>query len=238
MDFGYDRSARWYDRIYSFKDYVAEAEMIRERIADRRPGARRLLDIACGTGEHLRHLREHFEVEGVDVSPAMLEIARAKLPGVPLHQADMRTLDLGRTFDAVICMFGATGHLADEAELGGAIGRMARHLVPGGVLIVEPWLTPDVFEAGRPSGLFIDEPELKLARISVSRVEGNRAMFDMHHLIATPGVVESFIEPLEITLFEIDAYRKAMEALGLEVDFDPKGPMDRGLFVAQRAAEQ
>lgn len=238
MHEGYELSARWYDAIYSFKDYAAEAAMVRERIDARRSGARRLLDVACGTGEHLRHLQARYEVEGVDVSPAMLEVARVKLPDVPLQQADMRTLDLRRTFDAVICMFGATGHLADEAQLAMAIERMARHLVPGGVLLVEPWLVPEVYRAGHIASRFVDEPELKIARMNVGRLEAGRAILDLHHLVATPDGVEHFVERLDMALFPHEAYRRAMEAVGLEVEFDPKGPMDRGLFMAQRTAER
>jgi SAM-dependent methyltransferase len=228
----YDRSARWYDKIYGFKDYAAEAEALRSLLEQHRPGMKRLLDVACGTGEHLRHLRAFYEVEGIDASPAMLEIARHKLPNVPFHLADMRTFDLGRTFDALICMFGAMGHLHDEAELHESVRRMAAHLTPGGVLIVEPWLTPEVFEPGRVSGLFVDEDELKLARMSVGRVEEGRAVLEMHHLVATPAGVESFVEPLSLTLFPHQAYFDALGAAGFQVRFDPRGPMGRGLFTA------
>jgi SAM-dependent methyltransferase len=228
---GYRQSARWYDAIYSFKDYAAEAEMLRSRIVERRPGARRLLDVACGTGEHLKHLQAHFDVEGLDAGAEILEIARAKLPGVPLHLGDMRHFDLGRTFDAAVCMFGAMGHLDSAAEVAQAIARIARHLEPGGVLIVEPFLTPDVFESGRPSARFIDEQGFKLARVSVGRREGDKAILDMHHLVATSDGLESFVEPMVLSLFPLDVYRQAMSALDMTVDFDPKGPMDRGLFI-------
>ncbi len=231
MNEEYALSAPWYDKIYSFKDYVAESALLRTLIEHHRPGARRLLDVACGTGEHLSHLRDHFDVEGVDASLPMLEIARRKLPGVPLHQADMRTFDLGRVFDAAICMFGAMGHLRDEEELLAAIRQIARHLEPGGVLIVEPWLPPDVFVAGRVSGLFVDEPDLKIARISVGRREGRVGVLEMHHLIGTPTGVEHFVERLDMTLFSLEAYRSAMAAVGMSVEFDPQGPMGRGLFV-------
>lgn len=227
----YDRSARWYDAIYSFKDYAAEAEMLRGLIEARRPGARRLLDVACGTGEHLKQLRERFEVEGLDSSAAMLEVARAKLPGVPLTQADMLAFDLGRTFDAAICMFGAMGHLPDEPALGAAIRQIALHLDPGGVLIVEPWLTPEMYTPGRVSGMMVDQPELKIARMSVGRLQGGRATLDMHHLVATPEGVDYFVERLDMALFPHAAFRHAMEAVGMQVEFDPKGPMDRGLFI-------
>ena len=227
----YGMSARWYDTIYSFKDYAAEAEALRFLVTARRPGARRLLDIACGTGEHLHHLRASFEVEGIDVSPDMLAIARKKLPDVPLHQADMRRFDLGRTFDAVICMFSAIGHLADETELGAAFGCVARHLEPGGIFVLEPWLTPEAYHAGGVHALFVDDPELKLARINVSRLSGRMSVLDMHHLIGTPDGVEHFVEHLELTLFPLESYRAALAAAGMTVEFDPAGPMGRGLFI-------
>ena len=227
----YRRAARWYDAIYGFKDYAAEAEMIRSRVIERRPGARRLLDVACGTGEHLKHLRAHFDVEGLDASAEMLDIARAKLPGVPLHLGDMRRFKLGRTFDAAMCMFGAMGHLDTADEVAEAVACIARHLEPGGVLIVEPFLTPERFTDGKLSGRFIDEEKLKLARVGQSRREGDKAILDMHHLMATPDGVESFVERMVLTLFPLDVFRQAMSAVGMTIDFDPKGPMDRGLFV-------
>ena len=234
----YEKSAPWYDKIYSFKDYAAEAARLRSLVEQHRPGSRRLLDVACGTGEHLRHLRQHFDVVGIDASQAMLEVAHRKLPGVPLHQGDMRTFDLGATFDAAICMFGATGHLGDEGELLAALQQIARHLVPGGVLIVEPWLTPEVFVPGRLSGLFVDEPELKISRMSVGWRQDRLAILDLHHLIGTPAGVEHFVERLEMTLFPLDAYRSAMAAVGVSFEFDPEGPMGRGLFVGVLAADQ
>jgi SAM-dependent methyltransferase len=226
----YQKSARWYDTIYGFKDYAAEAELVRVLVVESRPGARRLLDVACGTGEHLRHLQASFEVEGIDASADMLAVAREKLAGVPLHQADMRTFDLGRTFDAAICLFSAVGHLADEVELGDAMHSIARHLEPGGVLLLEPWLTPEAYAPGGVHGLFVDRPDVKLARINVSVLSGRTSVFDMHHLVGTPDGVEHFVEHLELTLFPLDSYRHAMAAAGMSVRFDPDGPTGRGLF--------
>src|SRR5438067_8492108 len=103
-----------YDLVYAApgaKDYAAEAAQIDVIIRKRAPGARTLLDVACGTGLHLRHLRERYAVEGVDASADMLAVAAQTLPGVPLHVGDMRALDLGRTFDAVTCLFSSVGYL-------------------------------------------------------------------------------------------------------------------------------
>ena len=98
------------------KDYGAEAAAVTEAVLARRPEARTLLDVACGTGEHLSHLRHRFEVEGLELSEHMAAIARTKLgPDVPIHAGDMRSFDLGRTFDAVTCMFSSIGYARDAA---------------------------------------------------------------------------------------------------------------------------
>src|SRR3954467_1553959 len=101
-----------YDDVYLGgvgKDYAAEATELTALIRGRTPGAASLLDVACGSGEHLRHLRESFAVTGVELSDAMARRAEAKLPGVSVHRADLRDFDLGTTFDAVTCLFSAIG---------------------------------------------------------------------------------------------------------------------------------
>ena len=127
----FDRSAHLYDLVYGFKDYEQEARDLVTVVRERNAEASSLLDVACGTGEHLRLVRSAFaHVEGVDVEPDMLAVARAKLPDVVFTEADMRTFDLGRTFDAVMCLFSSIGYMADVEELRAAVARMAAHLAP------------------------------------------------------------------------------------------------------------
>ena len=148
-------AAAYYDAVHASrgKDYAAEAATVDAAIrAHGRSSGQRLLDVACGTGLHLRHLRDHYAVEGIDVDEGMLAIARERLgPDVPLHHGDMRAFDLGRTFDAVTCLFSAIGHVRTVAGLRRAIARMAAHLAPGGVLVVEPWIHPPDWRGERGS---------------------------------------------------------------------------------------
>lgn len=112
----YDKSARIYDLLYvgsGIKDYPAEAAELHRIIQEASPAAQTLLDVACGTGAHLVEMQRWYAVEGVDLSPAMLAVARTRLPGIPLREADMRTIDLGRTFDAVTCLFSSIGYMTD-----------------------------------------------------------------------------------------------------------------------------
>ena len=227
----YARSARYYDAIYSFKDYAAEAAAVSARILAHRPDAATLLDVACGTGAHLVHFAREYRVEGIDLSEEQLAVARTRLPGVELHLGDMTTFDLGKTFDAVTCMFSSIGYVGTLEGLDAAVGRMAAHLTPGGVLVVEPWLQPDAFEDGHLSTLFVDEPDIAVARMSTSHKDGRRSWFDMEHLVGSAHGVDHFVEHHELGLFTVEEHLAGFERAGLRVEHDPEGPMGRGLYV-------
>src|SRR6266550_3533357 len=228
----FSRSARLYDAIYaSVRDYRREAAELDRLIQERKPGARTLLDVACGTGAHLEHL-SGYELEGLDLDPEMLAVARERLPNVPFHEGDMADFDLGKLFDAVVCMFSSIGYVRTEGRLRSAVASMSRHLEPGGVLVVEPWLTPEVWLDRHVGAVFVDEPELKIARMNVSQRDGDVSIVDFQYLVGTPDAVEHFSERHELGLFTVDQHLDAFRAAGLEADHDPEGPMGRGLYVA------
>jgi SAM-dependent methyltransferase len=231
----FQHSAHLYDQIYAFKDYLAEAQMLADLIRrDLRSGGRRLLDVACGTGLHLQFLRAAFDVEGLDLDRELLEIARRRLPGVPLHQGDMAGFDLGRPFDVVTCLFSSIGYVRTLDNLHKAIGTMAAHLLPGGLLLVEPWFAPAAWQPNTVHALFIDDPELKIARINTSFADGRLSYFDLHYLVGTPAGTDHFVERHELGLFEQEEMVDAFEAAGLQVTYDPQGPMGRGLYIGRR----
>src|SRR5260370_13589556 len=141
----YEKSARIYDLLYAgsgIKGYPAEAAELHRIIQDASPAAQTLLDVACGTGAHLVEMQRWYAVEGVDLSPAMLAAARTRLPGIPLREGDMRRLDLGKTFDAVTCLFSSIGYMTDPSDLRAAIARLAAHVTPGRALIAARWGRP------------------------------------------------------------------------------------------------
>jgi SAM-dependent methyltransferase len=228
------RSARIYDAIYSFKDYGEEASSVHELVQARKPGAATLLDVACGTGAHLAELRRWYRCDGLDLDPQLLAVARERLPAdVALHEGDMRDFELGRRFDAVTCLFSSIGYVRDADELRGAVAAMAGHLEPGGVLVVEPWLSPDRIRLPHVGAVFVDEPELKIARVGAVEVEGDRSVLEMHYLLGTPERVEHFTERHELRLFTDEEMLDAFRSTGLAVEHDPTGgPMGRGLYVA------
>jgi len=224
-----------YDLEYSFKDYAGESETIERIVRERSPGATTLLDVACGTGKHLEHLRASFDCEGMDIDEGLLRVARDRVPDVPLHQADMRDFDLGRRFDVITCLFSAIGFVGSPDGLAAAAHMFARHLNAGGVALVEPWLTPEVWVLNRPHLLTYEEPELVLARATVSGLRDERiSTTEMHYVVATPAGVEHFVDHHDLYLFTTDEMRRAFEAAGLAADYDPEGLSGRGLWTCSR----
>ena len=231
----YTRLAELYDVIYAKKNYAAEASML-HRVIDRcartpRVARRRLLDVACGTGVHLSHLRTWYDVEGIELSPWMLEVARRRLPDVPLHQYDMRHFDLGRRFDAVTCLFSAIGYMRTVGELRRAITTMARHVLPEGLVIVEPWLAPERFTDGHLHADVAEGDGVKVARVITARRVENVSVLEMHHVVSSAKGIERFVERHEIRLFTHEQYMSAFTAAGLVVVFDAEGLDGRGLYV-------
>lgn len=234
----FSQTAQYYDKIYqSMKNYGAEAEkLISYIVQHRRSTGNRLLDVACGTGLHLFYLKQHFEVEGLDIDGAMLTIARRRNPGVLFHQADMSDFHLGRTFDIIACLFSSIGYVKTLDNLTKAIQCMAHHLTFGGVLLIEPWFTPDTWHAPSVHGRFIDEPELKIARVHTSFVEGRLSYIDFHYLIGTPKGTSHYTERHQLGLFTTDEMTTILTDCGFEVTYDPVGLSGRSLFIARRVS--
>ena len=233
----FDKSASVYDAIYSWKDYAGESDRLHGLIQERvQRTVRTLLDVGCGTGMHLAHLRQHYVVEGLDLDPGLLEVAHVRLPGVPLHEGNMLDFDLGRTFDVVTCLFSAIAYMGTPDNLNVAVANMARHVAPGGLLIVEPWLTPEEFVFdGKPRAHFADLPDVKVARISMTEQDGNVSVLNFHYLAGASEGVSYFTEQHRLTLFTHEEYMEPFRNAGLEVTHDPLGLMGRGLYVGVKS---
>lgn len=229
----YGLSARYYDAIYEqMKDYGQEAERVRDLAASRaRREVRRLLDVACGTGLHLEHLRNHFEVEGLELAPPMIEIARERLPGIRIHEGDMAGFKLPDRFDVVTCLFSAIGYMTSQERLERAVASFARHLEPGGVAMIEPWILPESWRDGYLGMDAVDRDDLKLARFAASRREGDLSHHLFHYAVLDRESYRTFDEEHVLRLASRDDYEAAFRRAGLEVEFVPEGLMGRGLFL-------
>jgi ubiquinone/menaquinone biosynthesis C-methylase UbiE len=234
----FSKSAQYYDEIYASidKDYAAEVSQAHKFIRKyKQSTGKYLLDVACGTGLHASLLSKYYQVEGLDLDSKMLAVAKKKHPKIRFHQGDMTDFDLNRQFDVIVCLFSSIGYVKTKTRLQKAIRTMSQHLLPGGVLLVEPWFTPNQWHSGRASMTQVNKPELKIVRMSYSGQKGTISSIEFQYLIGTSKGIEHSVEIHELGLFTHKEYMDALKAAGLKVRHDPEGLDGRGLYIGTRA---
>lgn len=227
----FTKSASFYDALYHFKDYATASNQLHALIQQLNPNAKTLLDVGCGTGKHLEYLREYYKVEGLDINAEMLDIARKRCPEGSFHHGTMVDFDLGHTFDVVTCLFSSIGYVKTVDNLERAVLCMAHHLQPGGIIVLEPWFSPENYWVGKVFANFVDQPELKIAWMYISEVEGRVSIFDITYLVGTPQGISHFTERHEMGLFTYEEYLKSFIKAGLEVSYNSKGLFGRGMYI-------
>lgn len=143
----YERQALRYETNRSH--HMTERSWL-ERFAAGVPQSGHVLDLGCGSGEPIGAwlTGAGFRVTGVDFAEPMLELARKRWPGGDWRHADMRELDLPELFDGIIAWDSFFHLTPDEQEA--CIPRLARHLAPGGALMLT--VGPDAGETGGTVG--------------------------------------------------------------------------------------
>jgi SAM-dependent methyltransferase len=233
----YSTAAEFYDLLYrGEKDYAAEAELLSDVIRGRNPAATSLLDVACGTGSHARALIDiGFEVDGIDLEPSFVELARAKCLEGEFHVGDMTRLNLPKRYDVVTCLFSAIGYAESDSELRSALSGMRAHLNPGGVVVVDPWFEPGQLTNGWISTLIGKEEDVAVCRMSRTLIEGRTSRLEFEYLIGRPTGIERRREVHELRLFTQDEMEAAFAAAGLKVERKPEVLRTRGLYVGHVA---
>lgn len=230
----YQHSAHLYDLMYVRRDYTTTAAEIHAIAAEMLPGAEDLLDVGCGTGRHLEVLGNWYRGEGLDINPMMVSQAHHRCPTIPLYEDDMRSFDIDRSYDVITCLFSAIGYVETAAAMRRSVERMAAHLRSPGILIVEPWFTPESFWDGHLAANFSGEAETKLAWMYRQYREGLIAVLDIHYLVGGEGQPEYIRERQDVGLFTPAEMADAFAAVGLEVGYRESDVWNRGLYVARR----
>jgi len=237
MTTSYGSTAEFYDRLYHYKDYASDCQRIREIFdAEGVEEGAHVVEAACGTGNYLGNLSRFYRVSGFDCSPEMLGVARSKLPGVDLFQADMEDFSVLEPRDALVCLFSSIGYLLSQASLEAAARCFAAAVRPGGCLLVEPWITLDGFDPGKPTVQVYNDDNLALARMCVSRLEGQVSVLDFNYMIAfRDHQVEQLQESHRLWMAPHDVLVAAFENAGFEIRYDASGFSEgRGLLVGRR----
>ena len=149
----YNELAQWWQLMSPAAEYTEEAAFYRATLSNAtRRGIETILELGSGGGNNASHMKPHFkEMVLVDLSPGMLAMSRALNPDLEHHEGDMRTIRLGRQFDAVF-VHDAVCYMTTEADLRQAIETAFIHCRPGGVALFAPDYVSENFEPGTDAG--------------------------------------------------------------------------------------
>jgi SAM-dependent methyltransferase len=141
----YGELASWFHLLSSPPDYAEEAEFARGLIQEASvTPPLSILELGSGGGNNASHLKAHFKMTLVDLSSGMLELSKKLNSDCEHIQGDMKTLRLGRTFDAVF-IHDAIMYMTNEADLACALETASIHCKSGGALLVMPDVVRETF---------------------------------------------------------------------------------------------
>ena len=133
----YGELASWWPLISPTDEYAEEAAFIGSVLASAGRPVSEALELGSGGGHNALYLKERFSMTLVDLSADMLEVSRRLNPDCEHHLGDMRTIRLGRAFDAVL-IHDAVDYMTNEDDLREALQTAFVHCRPGGVAVFVP----------------------------------------------------------------------------------------------------
>ncbi|MCI0394274.1 MAG: class I SAM-dependent methyltransferase [Chloroflexi bacterium] len=144
--------ASWWPLLSAPADYAEEAAFFHRLLQEAvTPPPHTLLELGSGGGNNASHLKAHYQMTLVDVSPGMVAVSRRLNPECEHHLGDMRTVRLSRLFDAVF-IHDAIDYMITEDDLRRALETAFVHCRPGGVLLVAPDYVRENFTPGADHG--------------------------------------------------------------------------------------
>lgn len=175
---------RYYDLLYQDKNYVAEVEYIDKLLKQYQVGGQDLLEFGSGTGKHGRLLAERgYHVTGIERSAEMVALVNQN-ERFKCRQGDICTIQLGRTYDAVLSLFHVVSYQVSNQSVTAVFARAAEHLQSGGLFIFDVWYSPAVY-AQRPEVRVkrMKDDTCEITRIAEPTIFPNENRVDVNYTI-------------------------------------------------------
>ena len=239
----YSDLAPWFHLLTHPSDYEDEAAFVSRVVDDVGDGnSRTLLELGSGGGNNASHLKARFECTLTDLSPEMLALSRTLNPECEHLEGDMRTLRLGRTFD-VVFIHDAISYLTTEDDLRAALETALVHVRPGGVVILNPDATTEIFKPATDHGGHDGEDGRRLRYLEWTHdVDPDGSTYAVDYLIIArgPGDEARVVHDRHtLGLFPRATWKRLIADVGLElVDTTVENPfeLEQAAFAARRPA--
>ena len=210
----YKELSKIYDLLYSYKDYDLETEFLMANLpATTEP---RLLDVACGTGMHLKALRQKLPfaiLAGIDINREMLNVALSKNLNARLVQGDMREFNLGQNFDIVYCLSSSIQYNTSREDLRRAISSMRRHTVNGKVIFDLSYCA-ERWREGYTNITANSDGRLDVAELYTSNSSGGLSYWNPLYLVKdrTTGEIDMHVDKHTIKLWSMTEVKDVLDS--------------------------
>ncbi len=226
----FKKYSSYYDLLYGSKDYQGEAEYIHQLIQSVAPNAKTILDLGCGTGKHDFCLAElGYQVDGVDFSTSMIEIAEQNLQAqfqkqkenLSFSVGDVRSFQNDKKYDVVVSLFHVMSYQTSNADLQAAFETAKSHLKDGGIFIFDFWYGPGVLTDPPVVRVKrLEDPQIHITRIAEPVLHPNDNCVDVNYNIFIKDKGTGAVEELKEThkmrylfLAELHLFAQEMECL-------------------------
>lgn len=231
----YHEIADWWHLLSEPEHYAQEATFFRELMVEYGGEVRTVLELGCGGGNNALHLKKHFEITLVDLSPGMLEQSRKLNPECRHIEGDMRSLRLDQRFDAVF-VHDAVVYMLTEDDLRAAMATAHAHLRGGGVALFVPDFTAESFHPDTKHGGYDGEDRGLRYLEWVRPIEPGATTYtmDFAYLLRHPsGEVEVMQDRHTCGLFPRATWIRMLEETGFRAAVR-RDQWERELFVGVR----
>ncbi len=217
MKYLYKRLAKYYDLIYSNRDYNGEARFIATLTKKFKVKGKKILDVACGTASHSVFLKKMgYSITGLDINEEMLTIARKKLRNTRFIKADMRNFNFQEKFDIVICLFSSIHYNLSYKQLERTLKNFNKHLKDGGMIVFDMAFNKERWDEGHTLVESLKDKDLFLVRCGLSTSKNNIGILQLAYTIMKQGKLKFALERHKIKIFDSNRIKGLMEKLGFK----------------------
>ena len=184
----FEKYSYYYDLLYKDKNYEAEADYVKTKLLQQKQNIKTILEFGSGTGRHAKLLAKRgFEMCGVERSQTMIEKARSEMEdsgpqSVKFKQGDIRSVRIGKKFDAVIALFHVLSYQTSNADALAMFETAAIHLETGGVLLFDCWYGPAVLTDPPVTRMkHVEDDSVEVIRIAEPVMFPNQNKVEVHY---------------------------------------------------------
>lgn len=176
--------SRYYDLLYRDKDYLGECEYVKNLLANYNISSGELLEFGSGTGKHGLLLADNgFKVHGIERSAEMVSLA-LQGNGFSCQVGDIREIDMGRRYDAVLSLFHVVSYQTSNSDLNRVLARAADHLGVGGLFVFDVWYTPAVLgEVPRVRVKRMADEQINIVRLAEPKIHSDSNCVEVNYTI-------------------------------------------------------